>query len=66
MGLVDEEVKRLLSVVENLESRVKKLEERSFGGSSQKSSDEVRMILIGPPGAGKARELRRAVFNDVF
>lgn len=51
MGVVEDEVKRLHGVVQGLEQRIKKLEERQFG--APKSTEEVRMILIGPPGAGE-------------
>ena len=51
MGFVDEEGKRLTAAVEKLESRIKALEERAFGGAAQQSQD-IRMILMGPPGAG--------------
>lgn len=52
MGYLDDEVKRLQGVIANLEGRVKALEDGRLGGSSKKTADEVRMILIGPPGAG--------------
>ena len=51
MGAVDEQLAKLHSVVEGLEARIKRLEERKFGDSTL-SSQDVRMILIGPPGAG--------------
>jgi chemotaxis receptor (MCP) glutamine deamidase CheD len=50
MGYVEEEVKRLTATVEKLESRIRGLEDKAFGGAKQ--SEEIRMILIGPPGAG--------------
>lgn len=53
MGIIEDEVKRLTGVVEGLESRIKQLEQKSFGGSA-KSSEEVRMVIMGPPGAGTA------------
>lgn len=53
MGLVDDEVRRLSEVVNGLESRIKSLEERALGGApTPTTADELRMILIGPPGAG--------------
>lgn len=55
MGAVEEEVKRLHGFVSSLEARIKTLEERQFG--SPKSAEEVRMILIGPPGAGMCTRL---------
>lgn len=53
MGYVDDEVKLLQGVVAKLEARIKALEERQLGGPSQrKTAEEIRMILMGPPGAG--------------
>ena len=51
MGVIDNEFKRLQDVVTSLEDRVKRLEQRQSGGDAA-SSDSVRMILMGPPGAG--------------
>ncbi|KAK0381744.1 adenylate kinase [Colletotrichum limetticola] len=50
-SLVEEAVKKLTNTVESLESRIKSLEDRAAGGSGKLSTEEVRMILIGPPGA---------------
>ncbi len=52
MGYLDDELKRLHTVIANLEGRVKSLETRHLGGAPV-STEEIRMILIGPPGAGK-------------
>ena len=53
MGAIDEQVQKLHQVVASLEGRIKDLEVRHLGGSSApKSTEEIRMILIGPPGAG--------------
>lgn len=50
MGLVEDELKQLKDVVGTLESRIKSLEQRATGTST--TTQELRMLLIGPPGAG--------------
>lgn len=51
MGFVEDELKQLKSVLSSLDTRIKTLEARATG--SPVSTEEIRMILIGPPGAGK-------------
>lgn len=59
--LKDETVEALRDTIHQLESRVQQLEAKlgSTGGNassrgSRSNSDSVRMILMGPPGAGKS------------
>lgn len=66
MGYLEDEVKRLQTVLGNVEGRLKKLEERQFGVSSGKTSEELRMILIGPPGAGKLIAAAASVFGAIW
>jgi adenylate kinase len=52
MGRLEDELKRIRQTMDSFESRIKTLEERALGGVSAKPAEEVRMLLIGPPGAG--------------
>ncbi len=52
MGFLDDEVKRLHGIISDIEGRVQALEQRQAGRPQKKTAEEVRMILIGPPGAG--------------
>ena len=53
--ITDTVVDDLKSTVSRLEKRIAELESRltGHGGSAQPSQDSVRMILMGPPGAGE-------------
>ena len=51
MGFVEDELKQLKDVISNLDSRIKQLEQRATG-SGPVTTQDIRMILIGPPGAG--------------
>jgi adenylate kinase len=51
----DDTVRALQDLVNKLESRVKQLEDRlthAQGGTKHTAEEGVRMILMGPPGAG--------------
>ncbi|KAG5953978.1 adenylate kinase [Claviceps sorghi] len=54
MGFVEDELKQLKEVINNLDSRIKQLEKRTMGFSP--STEEIRMIIMGPPGAGKGTQ----------
>ena len=52
--ITEEMAQSLLDTVNRLEARLQQLEARIDGKDSSSSpSDSVRMILMGPPGAGK-------------
>jgi len=55
--ITDSVVDELKSTVHKLEQRIAELESRlsGHGGSSAASQESVRMILMGPPGAGELR-----------
>lgn len=61
MGFVEDELKQLKDVLGNLDARIKKLEVRATGYAP--STDEIRMILIGPPGAGMSPATRFLPFD---
>ncbi|KAH7201813.1 adenylate kinase-domain-containing protein [Fusarium oxysporum] len=54
MGFIEDELKQLKDVISTIDTRIKKLEARATGGPV--STEEIRMILIGPPGAGKGTQ----------
>ncbi|TQV91362.1 hypothetical protein V2A60_008988 [Cordyceps javanica] len=56
MGFVEDELKQLKDVIGNLDSRIKSLEQRATGSAAPVSTEEIRMLLIGPPGAGKGTQ----------
>ena len=51
----DDTVQTLQELVNKLESRVKELEDKlghAQGGTKHSPNEGIRMILMGPPGAG--------------
>lgn len=52
MAPTDPIVDTLKQTVDKLQQRIEELEARLSGGSPSSSTDGMRMILIGPPGAG--------------
>lgn len=59
MGIIEDEVKGLHAKLEALETRIKDLETKHLG-SKPLSSEQIRMILIGPPGAGQFGDQARS------
>lgn len=54
--ITDQAVADLKQLVQKLEGRISELESRldgGKGGASDKGEGSMRMILMGPPGAGK-------------
>jgi adenylate kinase len=63
----DDTVKSLQELVNQLESRVKELEDRlshAAGGTKPTANEGVRMILMGPPGAGMQPASLQVCLND--
>ena len=58
--ITEQAVDDLKSLIRQLEARVVELESRLSGGSGKSAPSEgIRMILMGPPGAGAFRLLFR-------
>ena len=58
----DQKVEDLKAQVANLTARIEKLEAEK-NPQSKSSSESMRMILIGPPGAGQWSLLTRQAFS---
>jgi adenylate kinase len=61
--ITDDTIAGLKSTIGQLEARIGDLENRLLGNESKPKSvsEQMRLILMGPPGAGMRRELT----NDV-
>ena len=63
----DRTVQSLQDMVSKLESRVKELEDKishaHSSGTPHEPSGNVRMILMGPPGAGKSSNTHRGTIS---
>jgi adenylate kinase len=55
--ITDDQVNSLKAQVKALEKRIYELEQKASGAPAPNISDQMRMILIGPPGAGTSRVL---------
>ena len=67
--ITDETVEALRDTIHKLESRVQSLEARLGNGDSGTSKnagglDSIRMVIMGPPGAGM-QESRRLIRRDI-
>lgn len=63
-----EDITSLKDLVNNLQERIRKIEQ-SFTGDGRESKPgpgELRMILMGPPGAGSFTLLRSSSFGGLF
>jgi len=47
-----QDVAGLKDLVNQLQDRINKIERSMKGGSEETSAERIRMILMGPPGAG--------------
>jgi len=64
--IVDETVTGLKDTIGKLEARVVELENRLTGGSKPKSvAEQMRIILMGPPGAGKLPQHRQEILYSL-
>ena len=62
--ITEQHVDSLKDHIHKLESRIYELEQRMAGGGSSSKdskSEAMRLILIGPPGAGKFYEIAMAL-----
>lgn len=63
----DDTVQTLQDLVHKLESRVKQLEDKlshAQAGTTHATTEGVRMILMGPPGAGTSGDASSTILHN--
>lgn len=59
------ELEYLKSLVDQLNTKIKALEDKAVKAVTPTPSEQLRMILIGPPGAGGSRIHALSCFSDL-
>lgn len=59
------ELEYLKSLVDQLNTKIKSLEDKAVKAVTPTPSEQLRMILIGPPGAGASSIRALSFFSDL-